>query len=766
MKRMNEYLSGQATEWVSLYETKGELPPQDALVEALAEAAKMDEANAEGWQGLLLYLLALKRAQKNKQDSLYYLLLEQAGALSPNRPDIQRRLETKSLNQMKGLLDGLTMPTLRETDNRTAKRNVVMEIIEKAERYERKLEETMNGLPIHEKSDSVGQVRGLLEAVAEQLLHVREQAQAYLETLSGSFHTVTVYEELKRAIVTMNEKRDQFDAFYGSLQVYTNEELSPLEELERMVGLKEVKQRASQLYDFLTYQKSRLEMGFAKSDDMSLNMILTGNPGTGKTTLARLLAKIYYELGILPKESIVEADRSKLVGAYVGQTEENVRKLVEEAVGGVLFIDEAYSLKREGQQGSDYGQTVIDTLVSLMDSAEYSGKFACVLAGYPDEMRQFLDSNPGLRSRFPQFNFMELSDYSMEEMKEIACQFAEDNGYFIAPDAYPALEKKIDHEMVDQSFGNARTVKSIVMDAIFHKGSRLNKNNKQTFLDFLLLQFEDFHESDVNTEPDEPFVELMNLVGLDSIKDEIKKLSAFVRVQQERRNAGKKVVPIQLHAVFTGNPGTGKTTVAKLYSEILRDCGLLKRGHLIVASRADFVAGYVGQTAIKTKRKIQDALGGVLFIDEAYSLLSQSNSDFGAEVVNTLVDEMTKHNENLVVILAGYPKEMDELLASNPGFSSRFKKFMHFPDYSVQELLQIMKNYMHAYQYRLDEEAEDYLLERLEQIEMDGNGRFAINLVDNAIQYQAQRLMMTDRESDNEESSSVLVRSDFEHVLE
>ena len=134
-------------------------------------------------------------------------------------------------------------------------------------------------------------------------------------------------------------------------------------------------------------------------------------------------------------------------------------------------------------------------------------------------------------------------------------------------------------------------------------------------------------------------------------------------------------------------------------------------------------------------------------------------------MVNTLVDEMTKHNENLVVILAGYTKEMDELLASNPGFSSRFKKFMHSPDYTVRELLQIMKNYMHSYQYTLHEEAEDYLMEKLEEINIDGNGRFAINLVDSAIQYQAQRLM-NDRNADKEDDWSVLVRADFEHVLE
>src|SRR6476646_5107925 len=168
--------------------------------------------------------------------------------------------------------------------------------------------------------------------------------------------------------------------------------------------------RVNDYYQFFNYQKLRSEKGFQTKDEVSLNMILTGNPGTGKTTIARLFSGMYYEVGVLPRKEVIEVDRSQLVGAYVGQTEENVRNAVEKAVGGVLFIDEAYNLKREGQTGNDYGQVAIDTLVSLMTSKEYGGKFAVILAGYPEEMRLFIDSNPGLRSRFPMSNLLTLPD--------------------------------------------------------------------------------------------------------------------------------------------------------------------------------------------------------------------------------------------------------------------------------------------------------------------------------------------------------------------
>nr|WP_257958497.1 AAA family ATPase [Bacillus sp. V3-13] len=741
-KQLNQ--QEQITKWEQELNETGYISNEGELLKTMS---RLEEDNDQAELSVLYTLAALSRSRKNHQDSLVLAWMEKAAQLNPANERATSYLARFEWKKNRDLLSSLVFPSIRETDNRTAKKKIADQYIaicrvflEEAEEQLQQLEKWQKALVVLNQTDVEAVYANLIKLLHEAIdntSRLLKAAEEYEASISGVFYTSTHVEDLKTSLAEIEKIKLEWLGLFTE-ESTNSKKTSALEELNEMIGLESVKERVSNLYRFLKYQKERKALGFQTKDALNLNIVLTGNPGTGKTTLARLFAKIFHELGVLPGEEVIEADRSQLIGAYVGQTEENVRAVVERAVGGVLFIDEAYSLKRDSQSGSDYGQTAIDTLVSLMTGSEYEGKFAVILAGYPEEMRHFLDANPGLRSRFPSSNHLHLEDYSEAELVEIGEKLAFENDFILTEEAKRALGERIERERVDDTFGNARTVRNLVLDAIFKKGSSSEKRND--FLIYTLLDKEDFSEQ--AREPEErPLKRLEKLTGLTTVKNDVKSLISFVKMQQLRRDHGMPVVPIQLHAVFTGNPGTGKTTVAKIYARLLKECGILKRGHLIVASRADLVAGYVGQTAIKTKKKIREALGGVLFIDEAYSLLGNGPGDFGREAIDTLVDEMTKHNENLVVILAGYPNEMERLLDSNPGLRSRFKKFFNFPDYSTEELLEIMETYAASYQYQITEEGKQLLRASLEHANTNGNGRYATNLVDEAIQFQALRFM-------------------------
>lgn len=255
--------------------------------------------------------------------------------------------------------------------------------------------------------------------------------------------------------------------------------------------------------------------------------------------------------------------------------------------------------------------------------------------------------------------------------------------------------------------------------------------------------------------------ELNSLIGLMEVKREINILISYVKLQKMRKEEGLKTPTISLHMIFSGNPGTGKTTVARLFSKILYELGYLSKGHVVETSRSGMVAGYLGQTAIKTEEIVKKALGGVLFIDEAYSLAN--GDEYGNEAIDTLLKLMEDHRDDFVVVVAGYPKLMDKFLASNPGLASRFNQTIEFKDYSSEELFEIFEYMCHSSTYEFDDEIKPFLMEKFNeclknQKETFGNARTVRNIFERSLLFHASRII--NMQTYDKEQMSLLSKAD------
>ena len=395
---------------------------------------------------------------------------------------------------------------------------------------------------------------------------------------------------------------------------------------------------------------------------------------------------------------MVEAQRADLVGEYLGATAIKTNDLVDSALGGVLFIDEAYSLVNEGDgQGDRFGNEAVQALLKRAEDDREN--LIIILAGYERQMESFLASNPGLNSRFGVR--VKFPSYSPAELMALAETAVQGRGELLDPDARPVLRRmfeEIGRRRLADELGNGRFVRSLLARAGQQRDVRVMAGPAEpTSTELVTLRAARTSSSPTPNSrrrfrgyTDTPTVEgalaeLDALVGLEPVKRQVHEIVAQLQVARLRDRQGLASQPPSRHFVFTGPPGTGKTTVARIIGRIFAALGLLVRPEVIEAHRADLVGEHLGSTAIKTSKLIDSAMGGVLFIDEAYALHNEAYSGgdaFGSEAVATLLKRAEDDRERLVVVLAGYTDDMDRLLRSNPGLASRFSTRIAFPSYS------------------------------------------------------------------------------------
>ena len=476
-------------------------------------------------------------------------------------------------------------------------------------------------------------------------------------------------------------KRICVDDLPVSVSLQSVEEI--LSMMDELIGMDSVKKAVRELCQSVQNNLRRASLGLA-ADTPKPHIILTGNPCTGKTTVARILGKLFHAMKLLPGDKLLETGGLDLTAGYVGQTKDKVNALCDKAMGGVLFIDEAYYLAGSDGSSNSFAAEAVGTLLKRMEDDR--GKFVVIAAGYRDKMQDFLRMNPGLDSRFSYK--IHIDDYTSEELFQILCLSVRKAQFVFAPGAETAALRAGETLCKDKGkdFANARAVRNLFDVIKTNMDGRIaalppSELSKEALTTITASDIP--HDDGGVLTAESVLAELDELVGMQKVKHAVRELYDTVKVNAELERMGQTAKKPEIHIVLTGNPGTGKTTVARILGRLFRAIGLLPGEKLIEADRSKIVAKYVGHTAQNVQRLCDDAMGGILFIDEVYTL---ATDDFGREATDTLMKRMEDDRGKFVVVVAGYAGKMDEWLSVNEGLSSRFTHRIHIDDYDEQEL--------------------------------------------------------------------------------
>lgn len=460
-----------------------------------------------------------------------------------------------------------------------------------------------------------------------------------------------------------------------------------MDKLRSLLGMEKI---TAQFEQYLAIMRINREKGMPCRGHMAL----MGNPGTGKTTAARLFCEILHEEGLLSKGQFVYVTPYELIGQHVGETETKTKSVCESAIGGVLCIDEAYGLMAQDANEYNRAQEAIGVLIGFMTSTEANDTIV-MFVGYTDELRHFIDSDPGLKRRI-NYEFV-FEDYTNDELIELFHKMLIADNCTIDEDALKCAKDYFSSLPRGKGFGNAREAQNLWYKVKTNQAQRCATN--PTNADIFTILPQDFpnygrtNKAKEKNSVSSSWEKLNQLRGIDAIREQFNDYCNCIKALKESRFRIRPLI------AFVGNPGTGKTTVARLFAEILFQEGMLYNNNFIEACPVDILGEYVGQTSAKLQALLERAKGGVLYIDEAYGLMSDPNTRmYGDEAINVLL-QFVEENDNTLVILSGYEKEMEEFINnSNPGLKPKVNTCFHFEDFRPEDLYTIFTSKLDGYE--------------------------------------------------------------------